>query len=317
MGRDGLDWRRGWVGVPKGQKLTASKKVKGAKSALVHGKGVKAQAVFRLDKPRAKASNALMALLGFAAKSLFVVAALAVVLGASVLLLGAVAPYLMIALALASVAAVAVLGIRITLFFFRRWANKRTQPTQAVDSAGSAVQYVVVNNWGPVAQDQRPGWYSDPSNPPHLRYWDGVSWTQHVATVPSAQGPAQSSGRDRLPATDPRLRMTTAEWQGYVRAWLTAGAVEQELWHRVCNAHISDADPLTIAAKQRMEQLTPAQGTQQIRQILEANPGLRDSPVLSDFLRYFLSTDAPLNQAPAQIERGRRRWRPKLKLPSR
>ncbi|MDE3205939.1 MAG: DUF2510 domain-containing protein [Acidobacteriota bacterium] len=27
-----------------------------------------------------------------------------------------------------------------------------------------------------------PGWHPDPSGRSHLRYWDGVTWTEHVST---------------------------------------------------------------------------------------------------------------------------------------
>ena len=35
----------------------------------------------------------------------------------------------------------------------------------------------------PVPQSQvAQGWYDDPSSPTHLRYWDGVRWTDQTAT---------------------------------------------------------------------------------------------------------------------------------------
>lgn len=45
------------------------------------------------------------------------------------------------------------------------------------------------------------GWYHDPQDPGHMRYWDGRQWTDHRAPklkqeVPTPQG---ASG----PATDP------------------------------------------------------------------------------------------------------------------
>lgn len=36
-----------------------------------------------------------------------------------------------------------------------------------------------------------PGWYADPQSPQSLRYFDGSSWTQHVAPVPA---PAPHAG---------------------------------------------------------------------------------------------------------------------------
>lgn len=37
------------------------------------------------------------------------------------------------------------------------------------------------------------GWYADPQGPDTLRYWDGTSWTAHVAPVPQA-APAPQAG---------------------------------------------------------------------------------------------------------------------------
>jgi uncharacterized RDD family membrane protein YckC len=42
---------------------------------------------------------------------------------------------------------------------------------------------------------QPSGWYDDPSNPDMLRYWDGVSWTNHTAPRKSpTAGPVSSGG---------------------------------------------------------------------------------------------------------------------------
>ena len=44
-----------------------------------------------------------------------------------------------------------------------------------------------------------PGWYDDPSSPTHLRYWDGVRWTEQVTVRPpgapsTPPGPADQNG---------------------------------------------------------------------------------------------------------------------------
>src|SRR4051794_17900776 len=53
-----------------------------------------------------------------------------------------------------------------------------------------------------------PGWYSDPASPPHaqpwLRWWDGATWTSHVAPVPAvpsatASAPAGPTSADGVP----------------------------------------------------------------------------------------------------------------------
>lgn len=145
-----------------------------------------------------------------------------------------------------------------------------------------------------------PDWYPDPSSPSRWRFWDGNAWTQHVAPghgTPTPQPPAVASpaqewqaeyGGDHSPVpavVEPRVSMSSAEWQAHVRAWMRAGAVQQELWRRLSNAEICDADDATLDAQRKMEQLTPEQGSQRIRLMLDANPSLRDPAALLDFLQ--------------------------------
>lgn len=152
-------------------------------------------------------------------------------------------------------------------------------------------------------------WYPDPSNPTQLRYWDGSSWTGHVTSGPvtgiqlhQAQPISAASGR-ALAHLEPTFNMSTAEWKAHVEAWLRVGAVHQELWHRLSNAHIEDADPATLEAQRRMEALTPEEGARRIKLMLEANPALREQSSLVDLLRLFGSvSDEPLG-----IERNQRR----------
>ena len=48
---------------------------------------------------------------------------------------------------------------------------------------------------------QPSGWYDDPSNPDMLRYWDGVTWTNHTAPRKS---PTLPQGTGVPPARRPR-----------------------------------------------------------------------------------------------------------------
>jgi hypothetical protein len=134
-------------------------------------------------------------------------------------------------------------------------------------------------------------WYPDPSDPTKLRYWDGVAWTAHVA---SGSGTALGSPRPTAPSPAPalassppvaRVSMTGEEWQQCVRAWMAAGMVQQELWTRLSNAHIEDADEATLAAQRRMEELSPQQAAHRIRLMLEANPSLRNNFLMADIAR--------------------------------
>lgn len=154
------------------------------------------------------------------------------------------------------------------------------------------------------------GWYPVPSGASQLRYWNGAAWTDHLAP---RNGASPATRPAATPRSDPgnvrngdesRITMSSTEWQNHVRAWMAAGAAEQELWRRLANAQISDADQLTLEAQRRMEQLSAEQGAQRVRLMLEANPGLRDELALSEFLTYFLKNVTPLDRgAPVSIDR--------------
>jgi hypothetical protein len=136
-------------------------------------------------------------------------------------------------------------------------------------------------------------WYPDPSNPAQLRYWDGSAWTSHItngsgAAVGLQQSYANTSGSELAPAhAEPKINMSSAEWKAHVEAWLRVGAVQQELWRRLSNAHIQDADAATLEAQRRMEALSPEEGARRIQWMLEANPALREQGSLLDFMRLF------------------------------
>jgi hypothetical protein len=138
------------------------------------------------------------------------------------------------------------------------------------------------------------GWFPDPSDTTRLRYWDGTRWTEHFAPKSTTAVPAQSTAS--YESANSRISMSSTEWQNAVRAWMAAGAVEQELWRRISNAQISDGDQRTLEVQRRMEQLTREQGAQQVRLMLEANPGLRDELAVSDLVTFLLRSVVPLDQ---------------------
>ena len=63
-----------------------------------------------------------------------------------------------------------------------------------------------------------PGWYADPGGSSGLRWWDGGTWTQHLASPMPAQGTfrgpdprlVQSAESRRLPWTKAAIWVTAA-----------------------------------------------------------------------------------------------------------
>lgn len=122
-------------------------------------------------------------------------------------------------------------------------------------------------------------WIADPWNERQVRWWSGTVWTEHVRPRvgpgnATGMGIASEHGRVVHDPAVPRIVMTTAEWQAHVGGWMAAGAAQQELWRRLSNAQISDADEYTLQAQQQMAQLSAEQSARQIQSMLDANPAL-------------------------------------------
>lgn len=348
------------AGIPKNAKLTPSKKISGGLSPLVHGKGVKAQAVLIPVDSGGRKRSIAGSLLAFATKILLAVLAVGVAISVAAVLLSAVADGVTAGLSdladtisagsteLMLIASVAVLlvvvgaAVKIARSVPRRRSRAAKGPDVSHNGSAEVRQYhqhfsstyvthvsqpaaphhaqvaaapaawcidprnaAQLRYWNGAAWTQhvRPrqtasstpaGWYPDPSNAAQLRYWGGTSWTHHLAPrrgahVAGRPTTTSSDTRNASIGDEARLTMSSAEWQAHVRAWMAAGAVEQELWRRLSNARISDGDQLTLDAQRRMEQLTAEQGIQRVKQMLEANPGLRDELGLNEFLTHFLA----------------------------
>ena len=64
-----------------------------------------------------------------------------------------------------------------------------------------------------------PGWYDDPQDPSHLRYFDGVIWTNHTAprttrtATSAAQEPPAAAGQQPAPAQGQPGAPAQAPWQ--------------------------------------------------------------------------------------------------------
>lgn len=312
VGRKNYDERLVKIRVPKGAKLTPSKRVPGALSPLVHGKkGVKAQAVVIPVRLRERSRGLLGWLLGFSAKVILAVLALGLALVvASVVLSAALdgvaagletvteaasraAGYLVVGAAGLALLALVVVVLRAGRSAARRRARER-HSAEAATARYPAAQAIPAPSPAPSVAPAN--WYADPWHAAQLRYWDGSAWTGYVSPryadpVPAA-APVGPQGPDTQPHrvdSDTRITMSGAEWQRLVRAWVTAGAVEQTLWQRLVHARLTDADPLTLEAQSRMEKLTPELGARRVRLMLEANPRLREELTVRDLLALLLT----------------------------
>ena len=102
-----------------------------------------------------------------------------------------------------------------------------------------------------------------------------------AAAAPTYRAPATQ------PLEEPRISMSSAEWQELVLAWLKAEAIGEELWRLISNARINDADAATLEPRREMEKLTAQQGADHIKLMLEANPSLRDESAPAEFMKFF------------------------------
>lgn len=57
-----------------------------------------------------------------------------------------------------------------------------------------------------------PGWYPDPAGSPQQRWWDGASWTDHLAAPAFAQGPYVPAQQEDLRASEGTSSQTPWIW---------------------------------------------------------------------------------------------------------
>jgi hypothetical protein len=84
------------------------------------------------------------------------------------------------------------------------------------------------------------------------------AWSQQVATAPD----------------DPKITMTSEQFQQLFMTWLAREDAQQALWHAIANAHIKDGDGAALALPQGLNELSPQQRTERVKEILSANPSI-------------------------------------------
>jgi hypothetical protein len=73
---------------------------------------------------------------------------------------------------------------------------------------------------------------------------------------------------------DPKIAMTSEQFQQLFMTWLAQEDAQQALWDAIANAHIRDGDATTLAWRQGLNELSAQQRTERVREILSANPSI-------------------------------------------
>jgi hypothetical protein len=82
--------------------------------------------------------------------------------------------------------------------------------------------------------------------------------SQQVATAPN----------------DPKITMTSGQFQQLFMTWLAREDAQQALWQAIANARIKDGDGAALAWRQGLNELSPQQRTERVKEILSANPSI-------------------------------------------
>lgn len=105
---------------------------------------------------------------------------------------------------------------------------------------------------------------------------------------PAAEDEA-SSQQVATPPHDPKITMTSEQFQQLFMTWLAREEAQQALWHAIANAHIKDGDGTALAWRQGLNELSPRQRTERVKEILSANPS-----ILGDLSRHLMDCGGPL-----------------------
>ena len=95
---------------------------------------------------------------------------------------------------------------------------------------------------------------------------DEVS-SQQVATAPD----------------DSQITVTSEQFRQLFMTWLAREDAQQALWHVIADSHIKDGDGAALAWRQEVNELSPQQRTERVKEILSANPS-----ILEDLRRHLL-----------------------------
>jgi hypothetical protein len=97
--------------------------------------------------------------------------------------------------------------------------------------------------------------------------------TTTVIAEQTAEDEASSQQVASAP-NDPKITMTSEQFQQLFLTWLARDDAQQALWHAIANAHIKDGDGAALAWRQGLNELSPVQRTERVKEILSANPSI-------------------------------------------
>lgn len=73
---------------------------------------------------------------------------------------------------------------------------------------------------------------------------------------------------------DPKISMTSEQFQQLFMTWLAQADAQRALWHAIANAHIKDGNGTTLAWREGLNELSAQQRTERVKEILSANPSI-------------------------------------------
>ena len=73
---------------------------------------------------------------------------------------------------------------------------------------------------------------------------------------------------------DPKITMTSEQFQQLFMTWLAREDAQQALWHAIANARIKDGGGAATVWRRGLNELSPVQRTERVKEILSANPSI-------------------------------------------
>lgn len=73
---------------------------------------------------------------------------------------------------------------------------------------------------------------------------------------------------------DPTITMTSEQYQQLFVTWLAREDSQQALWHAIANAHVKDGDAMALEWREGLNQLSPQQRTERVKEILSSKPSI-------------------------------------------